>query len=41
MIPELEIYNIIINKYIKHSGQKKMYHTIATEYYGIKNVEVN
>ena len=41
VIPELEIYDIIISKYIKHLGQKKIYRTIITEYYGIKNIKVN
>ena len=41
MIPEPEIYNIIISKHIKHSGQKKTYRIITTEYYGIRSVKVN
>ena len=41
VIFKLEIYNIIISKYIKHLGQKKIYCTIITEYYGIRNVKVN
>lgn len=42
MVPELEIYNIILRKHgdIEYSGQKKIYRTIATEYYGIRSVEV-
>ena len=41
VIPEPEIYDIIISKYIKHSGQKKTYYIIIIEYYSIKSVEVD
>ena len=41
VIPEPEIYNIIISKYVKYLGQKKTYYIIATEYYSIRNVKVN
>ena len=41
MIPKLEIYDIIISKYIKYLRQKKTYRIIAIEYYSIKNIEVN
>ena len=41
VIRKLEIYNIIISKYIKHLGQKKTYRIIAIEYYGIRNIKVN
>ena len=41
MIPKLEIYDIIVSKYIKHLGQKKTYRIIVIEYYGIRNIEVN
>jgi hypothetical protein len=36
VIPKLEIY-----EYVKYLGQKKIYYTIAIEYYGIKNIKVN
>jgi hypothetical protein len=41
VIPKLEIYDVIISKYVKYLGQKKIYYTIAIEYYGIKNIKVN
>ena len=42
VVPEPDIYDIIVRKHsdVKHSGQKKTYRIIATEYYGIRSIEV-